>query len=204
VARSSLLPVPLTGTVHLAQIAGVGLPGLVIDFRSPLSLRLVGTVAITSSGLRTEFEGIPDVPLERFELNFDRRRAVKLTRSMCTGKVPRIRAELAGHNGRGARLSRAVKVTGCKPTATLRKRGSTLRLRVSSARNGPPLRTVRVRGLRATRVTARAGRRRLRAALRRGVLTVRAQRARTITITIHGTARRPRVTVNGGRAVLRR
>jgi hypothetical protein len=204
VARSSLLPVPLTGTVHLAQIAGMGLPGLVIDFRSPLSLRLVGTVAITPSGLRTEFKGIPDVPLERFQLDFDRRLAVKLARNVCTGNVPRIRADLAGHNGRNARLSRAMKVTGCKPTATLRKRGSTLRLRVSSARGGPPLRTVRVRGVRATRVAARAGRRRLRTSLRRGVLTVRARKARAITVTIRGTARKPRVTVNGKRAVLRR
>jgi hypothetical protein len=203
-ARSPLLPVPLTGTVHVAVVPGQGLPGLVLDLRGPVSLKLLGTISFTKAGLRTQFAGIPDVPLARFELRFDRRLAIKVSRGMCTGKVPRIAAELAGHNGKSVRLRRAMRVTGCRPTAVLRRRGSALRLRVNAARGGPPLRRVRVTGVRGGSVTARAGRRRLRVTRRRGVLTIRARGARTITATIRGTAKRLRVTADGRRVQLRR
>jgi hypothetical protein len=204
VARSPLLPVPLTGTVHVAVVPRQGFPGVLLDLRGPVSLKLLGTIAFTKAGLRTQFAGIPDVPLSRFELRFDRRRAIRVSRNMCTGKIPRVTAELAGHNGKSVRLRRAMRVTGCRPTAVLRRRGSMLRLRVNAARGGPALRRVRVTGLRASRVSARAGKRSLRARIRRGVLTVRAPRARTITITALGSAKRLKVTANGRRATLLR
>jgi hypothetical protein len=194
VAQSPLLPVPLSGPVYLALVPGESLPGLVLDLGGPVSLRLTGTVRLTDGGLRTQFAGIPDVPLSRFELRFDRR-ALVTGRNLCRGKAPRIAAELTGHNGVVANLRRQMRVTGCKPIATLRRRGGALRLRVTAARSGAALRRVRVKLPESARARARAGKRRLRSTLRRGVLTVRARRARAITVTIRGaTPRRLRVT----------
>jgi hypothetical protein len=200
VARSPLLPVPLSGPVYLAALPSQALPGLRIALGGPVSLTLNGTIAIDASGSHTTFAGIPDVPLERFELTFDggREGALKLARNICRGKVERILGELTGHNGKTVRLRRPFSLTGCKPTAKLTLRGSPprLRLRVNAPRGGAPLRRVKLtlpRGLhahpRAGSLTARAGGKRARAKLsRRGVLTVSTKRVRKVTVTLGGGA----------------
>jgi hypothetical protein len=45
-AVSSLLPVPLTGPVYLAQIPGASLPGLHLELNGPVTLRLDGKVGL--------------------------------------------------------------------------------------------------------------------------------------------------------------
>lgn len=193
VARTPLLPVPLSGSVYVAEQPGEVLPGLAVELRGPVALGLTGTVGLIG-GVTTEFAGIPDVPLARFELRFER--ALERRRNLCTGKVPRIRADMAGHNGAVARLRAPFRVRGCKPTAklTLRRRGAfpTLRLQVKAARSRPGLRRVKLtlpRALRghrgAGRIVARAGRRRLRAVkLGARTLSVRTRAARRITVTL--------------------
>jgi len=195
VASSSLLPVPLSGPVHLAALPGETLPGLRISLGGPVSLGLNGVISISADGTRTTFAGIPDVPLERFELKFDggREGALTLARDICRGKVERISAEMVGHNGKTVQLRRAFSLTGCKPTATLKRRGRTLRLQVKAARGGAALRQVRVTlppALRGSPITARADGKRRRAVLKGGVLTVRTPRARTVTVTLRGASAR--------------
>jgi hypothetical protein len=64
-ARSPLLPAPLTGPVQLAEIRGQPFPGLRLELAGPAALTLAGAVEF-SRAIQTEFAGIPDVPLERF------------------------------------------------------------------------------------------------------------------------------------------
>jgi hypothetical protein len=71
-AVTSLLPIPLTGDVRLVTPKGGGLPQLRLNLQGLLSLTLTGKTALSSSGrVVNSFEGIPDVPLSRFELTIN-------------------------------------------------------------------------------------------------------------------------------------
>jgi hypothetical protein len=218
VATTPLLPVPLTGPVHLAAIPGQTLPGLRISLGGPVQLGLDGTITIDATGSHTTFAGIPDVPLSRFELTFDggREGALKVARNICRGKVERITGQLTGHNGKVVDLSRPFALTGCKPSATLTLRPR-LKLKVQAPRGGKPMRRIKLTMPRRMRVnpgvraTVRANGRRLgrRAArLGRRALTIRPRGARNVTVllprgAVRGSARRGfRVVVDGRRARL--
>ena len=58
-----------------------------MDLSGAASLSLVGTVDL--SPIRTTFAGIPDVPLERFELSFDADRTLVARGELCRGPEPR-------------------------------------------------------------------------------------------------------------------
>ena len=113
VARTPLLADPLAGPVLLASIPGQQLPGLRLELSGGASLALTGTV--TGRQIRTEFAGIPDVPLERFELTFDANRSLTAQKDFCRGPQPTIAAELTGHNGAVARLDRAARRDRLRP-----------------------------------------------------------------------------------------
>ena len=113
VARTPLLADPLAGPVLLASIPGQQLPGLRLELSGAASLALTGTV--TGRQIRTEFAGIPDVPLERFELTFDANRSLTAQKDFCRGPQPTIAAELTGHNGAVARLDRAARRDRLRP-----------------------------------------------------------------------------------------
>jgi hypothetical protein len=186
VAQSPLLP-RLSGPVFLAAQAGQPLPGIRVDLSGVVSLSLVGTVA--GKPLRTEFAGIPDVPLERFELSFEARGALRAVSSVCRGPLPRISAVLTGHNGAIATLREPMTVTGCvKPSANVRLRGRRLRLGVAAARGGPALRLVRLTLPRALKAHPRRGRIHTSAGTARltgrGVLTISTATTRHITATL--------------------
>jgi hypothetical protein len=187
-ARTPLLPT-LTGPVYLAELPGQLLPGLRVFLSGTVSLSLAGTVDALHAPLRTEFGGIPDVPLERFDLWFDAGHALRSRTDVCRGPLPRIAAELTGHNGAVANLRVPVTVTGCtKPAATVRVRGRKLTLRVNAVRNGPALTFARLTLPR--RLKAHPGRGRVSKGTlsRRGVLTIRTAAVRHITATLRGGA----------------
>jgi hypothetical protein len=181
VASSPLLP-PLTGPVFLAQLpGGRPLPGVRVDLSGVVDLSLLGVV--DGNPLTTQFAGLPDVPLSRFELTFDANRGLRATQDLCRGPVPQIAAVLTGQNGAKANLRRPVTVTGCaKPVATLRVRGKRLRLRVKAARGGPALERVRLNLPKRLRVHPRRGRVTQGAKLTRRALKVPAGGKRTITV----------------------
>lgn len=182
-ARTPLLPT-LSGPVFLAALPGQILPGLRVDLNGVVSLSLGGIVS--GNPLTTRFAGIPDVPLQRFELSFDEGNALKTLKDVCRGPLPRMSAVLTGHNGAQANLNVPMTVTGCtKPTARLRVHGRKLTLRVTAARGGPALRTVRLTLPRRLKAHPRRGRVSAGAKLsRRGVLTVTKSGARRITATL--------------------
>ena len=194
-ARTSLLPVRLTGSVYLSDIAGAPLPGLLVSFTSPVALDLAGSVDLRPEGVKSTFGGVPDVPLERFELALDGGRSGALALAtgvdLCKGKAPKIRVDFVSHSGATASERRRVKVAGCGPRAKLqlhrlRTRRPTLELTVRKRSAGKALKRVRLRlpgslhvhrarverGLRAA-----AGGKPVKATLsRKGVLAVRAAR----------------------------
>ena len=187
-ARSPLLP-PLTGPVYLASLPGEPLPGLRVDLTGVVSLTLTAAASSGPGGTRTEFTGIPDVPLERFELSFDAGHGIRAVKDPCRGPVPRITAQLTGHNGAVANLREPFTVTGCvKPAANVRLRGRRLRLGVAAARGGPALRLVRLTLPRALKAHPRRGRIRTSAGTARltgrGVLTIRTAATRHISATL--------------------
>jgi hypothetical protein len=181
VANSPLLP-PLTGPVFLAQLpGGRPLPGVRVDLAGVVKLSLLGIV--DGNPLRTEFAGLPDVPLSRFELTFDANRGLRATRDLCRGPLPQIAAELTGQNGAKANLRRPVTVTGCaEPVAVLRVRGRRLRLRVRAARGGPALERVRLNLPKRLKVHPRRGRVTKGATLTRRALKVPAGGKRIVTV----------------------
>jgi hypothetical protein len=152
-------------------------------------MSLAGTVDALHAPLRTDFAGIPDVPLERFELAFDKGRALRSRADVCRGPLPRIAAVLTGHNGAVANLRVPVTVTGCaRPAATVRVRGRKLVLRVKAVRGGPALTFVRLalpRKLKAHPGRGRVSKGRL---THRGVLTIRTAAVRHLTATLRGGA----------------
>jgi hypothetical protein len=186
VARTPLLPA-LTGPVSLALLPGQVLPGVRVDLRGVVSLSLSGTAS--GNPLTTQFAGIPDVPLERFELAFDAGRALKAGRDFCRGPRPRIAAVLTAHSGAKATLNVPMTVTGCaKPTVKVRVRGRKLVLRVAAARGGPALRMVRLTLPRKLKAHPRRGRVSAGTLSRRGVLTIRTAPVRHVVATLRGGA----------------
>jgi hypothetical protein len=186
VARTPLLPT-LSGPVFLAALPGQVLPGLRVDLNGVVALSLAGTVS--GNPLTTQFAGIPDVPLERFELSFDAGRALKATQDVCRGPLPRMSAVLTGHNGARANLSVPMTVTGCtKPAVRVRVRGRKLALHVAAARGGPALTLVRLTLPRKLEAHPRRGHVSEGKLTRRGVLTIRTAAVRHVTATLRGGA----------------
>src|SRR3954447_13885223 len=69
-AVTPLLSTPLAGPVRIIENPG-NLPKLVLYLNGPINIRLVGVIGLTAAGTETTFAGIPDVPLTRFQLDFN-------------------------------------------------------------------------------------------------------------------------------------
>ena len=193
-AHTSLLPVPLTGDVYLSDLAGQGLPGLLVRFTTPARLDLAGTVEFTPNGVKSTFAGVPDVPLERFELALDGGKSGALVLptgvDLCKGARPSISADFTAHSGATATHREKVSIAGCGPRAKLQLNGlaggrPSLTLTVSRSPGDPELGSLRLALPRSLRVqpgrvkrglAARGDGRRIKAALsRKGVLTTGAR-----------------------------
>ena len=143
-AVTPLLTAPLTGPVSF--VLGTGnLPDLYLELKGPLAITLRGENALTPNGQVTTFDGLPDVPLERFELAFAGGSAglLTLTRDVCSGKKPRLKATFTSQSGVQKSVEVAAQLEGCAPRAALTKKGKSLRLRVDAGAE-------RVRRVRAT------------------------------------------------------
>ena len=82
--NSPLLP-PLTGPVFLAELPGAAAARRCAWISSGVVKLSLGGDRRTGKPLRTAFAGLPDVPLERFELTFDANRGLP----RATGLLPR-------------------------------------------------------------------------------------------------------------------
>ena len=161
-ATTPLLEGALTSPVTLAVQRAGELPGLALTLSGPVSLSLFGTVAPPGSDgvIRNSFGGIPDVPLERFELTFTggANAPLRLARDVCHGPRQTVRGSFTAHSGAVANVSARLKVAGCPPVATLTRRGHRLTLRVARGRDGTAIEQVTLQppGLKQRRVKTRA------------------------------------------------
>jgi hypothetical protein len=117
-ADTPLLPLPLSGPVYLIQVPGQPLPGVLVQLHGLVNLSLRGAVSTGPGGaLVNRFDGIPDVPISHFELDFTGGKNGTLVTStdLCRGAVKKLTASFIGHNGATFTRSAPVGIQGCKP-----------------------------------------------------------------------------------------
>ncbi|WP_156027733.1 hypothetical protein [Candidatus Solirubrobacter pratensis] len=170
VATTPLLAAPLTSAVTLAAQNAGDLPGLSLTLTGPVTLPLFGKVIPPGADRRIHnvFAGIPDVPLERFDLSFTSAAPLTLQSDACHGARQRVSGTIAAHSGAIVRISAPLKVAGCPPVVALTRRGSRVTLRVTRGRDAPAVKRVTLNGRRAkTRTTTvRTARRTFRVVVR--------------------------------------
>lgn len=114
---------PLTGDVIIvehAPDADPPLPRLGLDLRGPLHVPLLGNFLLTPVG--NSFQGLPDIPLTRFRLDFDADHLLQTGRDLCEEPQPTFGIEFTGYNGAVVEGSVPAEVDGCRPTAKLKLR----------------------------------------------------------------------------------
>jgi len=113
-AWSPLLEAPLEGPVYLRSSSNK-LPDLVAHLQGQVTIDLVGKIDTHEGGIRTSFEGAPDLPVSRFELNLPggKHGLLQASRDLCQAPV-NAKVTAVAHNSRKANLSRAVTAAGCK------------------------------------------------------------------------------------------
>jgi hypothetical protein len=159
-AVTPLLSTPLTGPVQLVQVPGALFPNLRLALDGPVKLRLTGSLAL-SKGITAVFDGLPDVPLSRFDLTFSGGGPLKLLRPACTG-ILRLSGQLTGHSGATVTRPATALVRNCPATAGVAlSKGAKprLRVRVGHGRDAKPLQRAVItlpKGLRARKGAGRA------------------------------------------------
>jgi hypothetical protein len=199
-AATPVLARPLAGPIELVQRPETLLPGLRLTLAGPVRLSYDGALELSTAGLTTTFDGLPDLPLRRMELHFNGGGPLKALGNPCRGRPLRMAVALAGHNGTARNRSTRVRVGGCPPAATVRLRHGRLRVTLRRGRDAARIRRVTVRLPRGLR--SQSGRR---------AVSVRLRHARakvTLRLPVRGRPHgRLRITVtgtDGRRAVVRR
>lgn len=150
VATTPLLDSALTSPVTLASPNPGDIPGLALQLSGAVTLPLFGKVAPPNGAkgrIANSFSGIPDVPLEKFELTFTGGASspLRLKKDACRGAREVVIGRLTGHNGAVANLTAKPKIIGCPPTVTLKRRGNgKLRATAKPGRDGAKIRSVKV------------------------------------------------------------
>jgi hypothetical protein len=148
VATTPLLASALTSPVTLALPPGSGLPALSLNQSGPVTLPLLGTIGFSGALIQNTFSGIPDVPLERFELTFNTKSPLLLSRDVCHGARQSVLGQFTGHNGAVAKVTAPLKVAGCPPVVSLKRRGGKVTLRVTRGRDAPKIKRATLNGRR--------------------------------------------------------
>jgi hypothetical protein len=113
-AASPLLSSPLAGNVELVD--GGTFPNLGLDLQGQLHLLLQGTTAINPNTVT--FNGLPDIPISRFQLTFTNPPALLGTsRDICVPPAPNFHASFQGYNGATTSVDAPGVVDGCGASA---------------------------------------------------------------------------------------
>jgi hypothetical protein len=115
-AVTPLLADPLTGPIRLVENPG-GLPKVVVYLNGVFSTRLVGDVAIDTSGTTTTFSGLPDSPISSLQLALSggSRGQFTATADLCSTPVD-ITGEFVSQSGKTVTPSARATVNGCPPS----------------------------------------------------------------------------------------
>src|SRR4051794_21119192 len=118
-AVTPLLSTALDGPVRIVEVPA-SLPKLVVYLNGPINVRLVGLIQLGAGGSAvTTFDGIPDVPLSSFKLDFNGgpNGVVGTTKDICTN-APKIEGEFTAHSGATKTATITPTVKGC-PTSSV-------------------------------------------------------------------------------------
>src|SRR5262249_46696913 len=123
-AVSPLLDQPLKGQVYLVP-SGHELPDLVADLQGQVEIQLHGIAGSRHGGLRTVFEGVPDVPVSKFVLNMRGGKKSLLVNSTNTCKGPqRALLNITGQNGKSVTNNKfPLDIVSCKQQKKPHKHG---------------------------------------------------------------------------------
>ncbi len=114
-AKTPLLSDALKGPVYLVS-SNHKLPDLVADLRGQVNIQLHGVISSKRGGIKTVFNGLPDVPVTKFILNMEggKKSLLVNSRNLCDG--PQASAmNLKGQNGKKVKNNKLpLRVTACK------------------------------------------------------------------------------------------
>ena len=148
VSESPLLPVPLEGDVSVVESLTPGeLPNLGVDLKGPLAIQLRGNFVLVP-GPGNVFEGLPDIPISRFELTFTANKLVSTQRDLCEPPTPAFQTDFVGHNGKTQAGPVEAQVAGCAPSAEVKlskSRSKHPRLKAEVQGGGSTLRKVKMK-----------------------------------------------------------
>jgi hypothetical protein len=113
-AFSPLLGKPLEGPVYLRSSNNL-LPDMVAHLEGQIDIDLDGRIDSFKGGIRTTFDRVPDVPVEKFVLNLrgGKHGLLVASRNLCTKKPVTAIVQLKGQNGKKANKHVRLK-TPCK------------------------------------------------------------------------------------------
>jgi len=116
-AKTPLLDGKLKGPVYLVPgKTDSGLPDLLANLRGQVNIQLRGVISSKRGGLKTVFNGLPDVPVTKFILNMSGGEKSLLVNSenICA-KKQRAVLNIKGQNGKRAKNNRfGLNVVGCR------------------------------------------------------------------------------------------
>jgi hypothetical protein len=127
-ATSPLVSYALEGNAILRS-SSHELPDLVVALHGPpsqpIAVDVVGRIDSVKGGIRTSFEGVPDLPVSSFVLSMQggKKGLLQNSTNICKG-VHKVTAEFDAQNGKTADLSPALKNGKCGKTKTKNKKGN--------------------------------------------------------------------------------
>jgi hypothetical protein len=125
-ATSPLVGYPLTGPAYLRSSSNK-LPDLVVALHGPpsqpIEVDAVARIDSVKGGIRSTFEGVPDLPVSSFTLEMEggRKGLLQNSTSTCKG-THKATAEFDGQNGKAADLAPALKNAKCAKAKKKAKR----------------------------------------------------------------------------------
>lgn len=114
-AKTPLLSDALKGPVYLVS-SNHKLPDLVADLRGQVNIQLHGVISSKRGGIKTVFNGLPDVPVKKFILNMEggKKSLLVNSRNLCEGPQASV-MNLKGQNGKKVKNNKLpLRVTACK------------------------------------------------------------------------------------------
>jgi hypothetical protein len=115
VARSPLLDERLRGPVYLVANPNTELPNLLADLRGQVNIQLRGVISSKRGGLKTVFNNVPDVPVNKFILNMRGGKKSLLVNSRNTCKERQTAfLNMTAHNSRRVKQNNfALNIASC-------------------------------------------------------------------------------------------
>jgi hypothetical protein len=113
-----LLSSPLQGSLYLVRGTSL-LPQIEAVIPPPFGLTLVGSPAVTPTGITATFAGIPDVPISALQVSFSGGPGglLEATPQLCSSS-PTIATTFTAQDGATATVAPTLQVQGCQPPAT--------------------------------------------------------------------------------------